>query len=304
MAVEFRSYRDSDRDSLFEITSDVWSVFGPSSEMHIGDLSWALLQSSEQVPPRIWLAFEDGLLVGFACLTSPRWCDFVLRPALPAPTVDIVVEEFIRWADETASAIPLSLTAPRLLRFGRRICDPTLAERIESMGFRRMESGFPTLCRPPLLDGRSNDVAEIPGGFEIAEAGDLAEDSRRAAWNSAFPIESLPREFYLNLPKAKDANPQLDLAVVDANRIVASFLTVWHDEATRSALFEPVGCHADFQRRGLARILVEEACRRLAALSVELAFVRVSSTNPATRRFYEACGFVVASSEFGFERPL
>ena len=83
--IEFRSFRESDRDALFEITSKAWSVFGAASEMHIGDLAWALLHAGEKASSRIWLAFEGDNLAGYAFLTSPRWCDFVLRPALTAP---------------------------------------------------------------------------------------------------------------------------------------------------------------------------------------------------------------------------
>lgn len=301
--IDFRSYRESDRDALFQLTSDAWSVFGPASEMHTGDLGWALVHSGDESPSRIWLAFDDETLAGFAFLTSPRWCDFVLRPALTAPTREIIVEGFVRWSDEAASSIAASGKSSRLLRFGRRVFDPTLAEQFEALGFRRMETGFPTLSRPVRLDELSG-AERVPNGFSISEAGGLPEGSRRAAWNLAFPQEPLPTSFYGDLRKTKETLPGLDLAVSDSSGHVASFLTVWHDTATQSALFEPVGCHADFRRQGLSRILVEEACRRLASLAVAQAFVRVSSTNPAARRFYEACGFVVASQEFGFERPL
>ena len=300
MAVEFRSYRDSDRDSLFEITSDAWSVFGPSSEMHIGDLSWALLQTGERTQ-RIRLAHENGRLIGFAFFTSPRWCDFVLRPGLVDSTVEAVVEEFAGWADLFASSIRLSGSTSRLLRFGRRISDPVIVEQIESIGFRRMESGFPTLHRPVALE---ETVSNPPPGFEIVVAGSVPAESRRAAWKSAFPNEGLNPGFFSELPQTYGANPELDLPIVDPDKIVAAFLTVWHDKSTRSALFEPVGCNAGFRRMGLTRILVEEACRRLDTLRTESAFVRVSNTDPAAKSFYVACGFVVASREFGFERSL
>lgn len=301
--MEFRSYRESDREALFEITSDAWSVFGPGSEMHSGDLAWALLITGKELPSRICLAIGQEQLAGFAFLTSPRWCDLVLQPALSAPQREIIVEEFVRWADEAASSISASGEPSRLLRFGRRIIDPTIAEQLGSLGFRRMETGFPTLARRVTLGGLPG-AEGLPDGFSISEAGELPEDSRRVAWNSAFPEETLPASFYRDLQKLKNALPSLDLAVSDSSGNVAAFLTVWIDEATSSALFEPVGCHANFRRQGLTRLLIEEACRRLTELSVEQAFVRVSSTNLSARHFYQACGFVVASQEFGFERPL
>jgi len=271
--------------------------------MHVGDLAWALLHAGEKPPSRIWLAFEDDNLAGYAFLTSPRWCDFVLRPALTAPPREIIVDEFVRWADEVASSIPASGESSRLLRFGRRVLDSTLAEQFESLGFRRMEMGFPTLSRQSRID-RLPVSNSLPDGFSISEACLLADDSRRDAWNSAFPNEALPTSFYSDLRKMKEIWPRLDLSVSDSSGGVASFLTVWRDAVTSSALFEPVGCHAEFRRTGLTRILMEETCRRLSQLSVAQVFVRVSSTNRSARRFYEACGFVAASQEFGFERPL
>ena len=301
--IEFRNYSESDRDALFEITSDAWSVFGPGSEMHVGDLAWALLHAGEKALSRIWLAFEGDNLAGYAFLTSPRWCDFVLRPSLTAPTREIIVEGFVRWADEAESSIPARGESSRLLRFGRRVADSTLSEQFESLGFRRMATGFPTLIRPATVGGLPSSK-RLLDGFSISEAGIMADDSRCAAWNSAFPNEALPTSFYSDLRKMKEIWPSLDLSVSDSNGGVASFLTVWRDAATSSALFEPVGCHADFRRTGLTRILMEEACRQLSQLSVAQVFVRVSSANRSAHCFYEACGFVVASQEFGFERPL
>ena len=96
----------------------------------------------------------------------------------------------------------------------------------------------------------------------------------------------------------------LDLCCLTGQGTVAAFCTVWPDDMNQCGLFEPVGCSADFRRQGLSRALVDEACYRLATAGFLNAYVRVHSDNEAARRFYEACGFRVVSTAFGFEKQL
>jgi GNAT superfamily N-acetyltransferase len=65
--------------------------------------------------------------------------------------------------------------------------------------------------------------------------------------------------------------------------------TVWFDDVTRTAVFEPVGAHPDHHRRGLGKALMSEGLRRAGILGATLA--KVSSYAKPAHALYESMGF-------------
>lgn len=74
---------------------------------------------------------------------------------------------------------------------------------------------------------------------------------------------------------------------------VAAFAVVWPDAITRCGLFEPVGCHPDFQRRGLTRALLYAGMHDLRAAGMTHAIVmhEAADENPAAAALYASVGF-------------
>ncbi len=72
----------------------------------------------------------------------------------------------------------------------------------------------------------------------------------------------------------------------------------WFDLVTRTGGFEPVGCHPEHRRRGLARALLCEGMRRLAALGATVAHVRSWWKGQGGTELYEAEGMPVACRNF------
>lgn len=69
----------------------------------------------------------------------------------------------------------------------------------------------------------------------------------------------------------------------------AAFCTLWYDEATRTAAFEPVGTHPEHQRTGLGKALMAEGLRRVRDLG---------ATVCAAGSYAEASGVLDASLGF------
>ena len=59
----------------------------------------------------------------------------------------------------------------------------------------------------------------------------------------------------------------------------------------RVGLFEPVGTHPDFQRKGLGKAVMLEALRRLQKQGMEQAIVCTAHDNAAALRLYTSIGF-------------
>jgi mycothiol synthase len=96
-------------------------------------------------------------------------------------------------------------------------------------------------------------------------------------------------KWLLNVYQAPLYRRDLDIVVVAPNGEIASFCTLWFDDVTRSGYFEPVGTAQDYQRRGLARAVMEEALRRLKQMGATMAFV--SSYTPPAHKLYASLGF-------------
>jgi len=135
-----------------------------------------------------------------------------------------------------------------------------------------------------------------PDGYRIRALGDEAELPARSwlSWKAFHPDE--PDEsyqgwqWYRNVQRIPLYRRDLDLVAVASNGDLAAFCTVWFDDVTRTAVFEPVGTHPDHQKRGLGKAVMAEGLRRAAKLGATLA--TVSSYGQAAHALYESLGFV------------
>jgi ribosomal protein S18 acetylase RimI-like enzyme len=164
-----------------------------------------------------------------------------------------------------------------------------------------MTYGYPALaCNLSERGGRE----PLPTGFSCLELADAAIAPRAAAFNAAFPGESMTAEDYRCLMSSPGYDRSLDLIVVDPSGVVASFCTLWHDAVNRVGLVEPVGCDPRFRRRGLSQAVMLEGLRRLQERGATKAVVRVHHKNAAALVLYAACGFGVVTSTFGYEKVV
>jgi GNAT superfamily N-acetyltransferase len=65
----------------------------------------------------------------------------------------------------------------------------------------------------------------------------------------------------------------LDLAAVTPEGAIAAFCTIWFDDVTRSAYFEPVATVPSHQRQGLGKALMTGGLCRLQRMGATTAFV-------------------------------
>jgi ribosomal protein S18 acetylase RimI-like enzyme len=79
--------------------------------------------------------------------------------------------------------------------------------------------------------------------------------------------------WYRNIQTAPLYRRDLDLVAVAPDGAVAALCTIWFDDVTRSAYFEPVATVPEHRRRGLARALLTEGVRRLERMGARTAHV-------------------------------
>jgi len=98
-------------------------------------------------------------------------------------------------------------------------------------------------------------------------------------------------EKYLAVMRTPGFQIDHELVVVAPDGRFAAFVIIWLDPISRSGYFEPVGCHRDFQRRGLTSALMYEGMRRMRAAGMETAIVRYHADNEAGVPLYRSVGF-------------
>jgi mycothiol synthase len=92
--------------------------------------------------------------------------------------------------------------------------------------------------------------------------------------------------WYRNIQTAPLYRRDLDLVAIDPAGSIAAFCTIWFDDVTRSAYYEPVATVPAHQRRGLGKALMIEGLRRLQRMGAVTAFV--SGGSPAANALYQS----------------
>jgi mycothiol synthase len=92
--------------------------------------------------------------------------------------------------------------------------------------------------------------------------------------------------WYRNIQTAPLYRRDLDLVAIAPEGDIAAFCTIWFDDVTRSAYFEPVATVPDHQRRGLGKAVMTEGLRRLQRMGAVAA--SVSGYSPAANALYRS----------------
>jgi GNAT superfamily N-acetyltransferase len=135
----------------------------------------------------------------------------------------------------------------------------------------------------------------VPSGYTVRALGDESELPARSwlSWRAFHPNE--PDEkyegwtWYKNVQRVPLYRRDLDIVAVSDAQELSAFCTVWFDDVTRTAVFEPVATHPFHLKRGLGKAVMTEGLHRAQLLGANLA--TVSSYSPAAHALYESMGF-------------
>ena len=153
------------------------------------------------------------------------------------------------------------------------------------------------------LGGEHPDVP-VPAGMSlrsVASRGDYARRDR--IQGLAFGRGDPYADAWVGLEHDALYRMEHDFVVERADEFLA-FSTVWPDDRNRVGLFEPVGCHPDHRRRGLATAVIVAGLRALERAGMTRAVVYPERNNTAAVALYGTCGFTLAVTQFVYRRDL
>jgi mycothiol synthase len=299
-AEKMRSYHAADLDRLLRFVGKCNRAPDAGAIRHPGDVIHFMSNSlrGRDLERHIFLYEEsDGLLRALVMLyPGPTWnYDLLLDADLRSPDDDAFETAALVWAGDAAwSASQATGSAAEGAEGGAIGVELTIGDTVRQSILERL--GYQPVTTPGMLYSTRSLNEPIPDkplpeGFSMRpvagehEAGLVAEvhnGAFRPKWDA---------EQYLAVMRTPGFQIDHELVVVAPDGRFAAFTIIWLDPTSRSGYFEPVGCHRDFQWRGLTSALMYEGMRRMRAAGMETAIVCYNADNVSGVPLYRSVGF-------------
>jgi mycothiol synthase len=136
---------------------------------------------------------------------------------------------------------------------------------------------------------RSVDVPALPAGYSFQSAKSIEDAAALAEIQNASFNPNWTPELYRCVMESPGYAPERELVIQAPDGTFVAFTITWHDHLNRTGLFEPVGTHKDFRRRGFGRAIVLYGTQQMAAAGMKFVTVAHFGDNQAACRLYQAC---------------
>jgi mycothiol synthase len=275
--------------------------------IHCGDLNWWLyyppLEGDYWNDIYLWDDPEHpGQLLGWA-LASPVFAGFdvFIQPELRG---SLSAEEMLIWAEEKALQVTRKQGKATIYVLWVLHDDLLLGNHFKRRGY-WLARGMVHLVRkldepiPSTLFNKEFTVRACKGEPEVEKRA----RAQYGAFGSSAPFERYVARFR-NFMRSPVYNPNLDIVAVTADGQIGAFCIVWMDSVNRVGLFEPVGTHPDFQRKGLGTAVMLEGLRKMAENGMNQAIVSTFEDNEAAIKLYESVGFQIVNKLGTYEMDV
>jgi ribosomal protein S18 acetylase RimI-like enzyme len=209
-------------------------------------------------------------------------------------------DEMLAWAEEDHLARRPSDSRDWRLNTSVYDYDQQRAELLARRGYRHL--GLVGYKRRCALD-RPIPAGQLPPGYAVRPVADDEMEAWAAVVNAAFASQLNTVGRCSSWLQAPTNRRDLNLVAVAPDGTFASFAIVWLDEVNAIGMFEPVGTHPAYRRRGLAKAVLCEGLRRLRALGANTAYVGCG-TGIAVTRLYDSAGFTDYDEEHHWRKEF
>jgi predicted N-acetyltransferase YhbS len=241
---------------------------------------WRRPRATDELPLPVWLD-EIGPVAaaGLTAWESTWQVDVFTVPA----TVD---EQEVWAATLEAAVVPGAPALETLVR-----------ENDARLRLLAVRAGFATtgdVSGTTWMDAGDRPRVAPVDGFAIVDRVERAERPHPMIARNGELVEARLRQCSLY-------DPSLDLSVEAADGAVAGYALFWFDATTLVGLLEPMRVEDEYQRRGLAHMLLTNGLDRLARKGARR--MKVGFETDAARNLYVGAGFVQTSVDRRLVRP-
>ncbi len=259
---------------------------------HVGDVPHRLFNSFRgkyRLEEMVRLWYDGQALVAFAlCFPHLKRYDAFVAPSYRGRQLE---RDVLDWANaNTRHFMNQNGWQTEQLLTDVYACDTIRAQLLYKMGYWQDDASLLVINERSLLAELPHVV--LPDGFSIRSAKSPQDAEALAAVHNGAFGSGWTGEIYLEEVMLKPGyRPELERVVVAPDGRFAAFCVLWLDEMNKIGLFEPVGTHPDFQRRGLGRALMADSLHLLRHYGMQTAYVSNEMENEASTALYRAMGF-------------
>ncbi|HWS46475.1 MAG TPA: GNAT family N-acetyltransferase [Acidimicrobiia bacterium] len=241
---------------------------------------WRRPRATDELALPVW--FDDVGPVAAAGLTA--WDETWQADVFAVPSI---VDEEDVWAATLEAAAGHPGVALEMLV---RVDDALPAELAIRSGFAMTDEVSGTAW----MDAEQRAPIAPVDGFAIVDRVTREDRAHPMVARNGEPVEA-------RLQQCSLYDATLDLAVEDADGRVAGYALFWFDPTTLVGLLEPMRVEDEYQRHGLARMLLTNGLDRLARKRARR--LKVGFETDAARNLYLGAGFVQTSIDRLLIRP-
>jgi len=285
-----RPYEDADLGSIQEALAAWINEAGDLGYCHPGDLSHRIysgIRGRFALGDLVKLWEVDSTIVGilsvqpssqgFDAFTSPRYRGSSLEG-------DLIQEGYriTRQILDDVGHVDQAVMSDAHHRDSLRV------KALEAVGFVR---GANYMNVTEINLNKHREGPRLPLGFsaQSAQHGDFA--GLAEVHNGAFGSNWTPERYQQEVMFKPGYRPQDELVIAALDGTFAAFAKTWLDPANKVGLFEPVGVHADFHRKGLGKAIMLHGLRHMKDQGMRTALVCHNTDNSASTALYRSIGF-------------
>ncbi|HEY7094190.1 MAG TPA: GNAT family N-acetyltransferase [Ktedonobacterales bacterium] len=315
-AEKMRPYRAADLDRLLRFVGECNRAHDAGAIRHPGDVIHFMSNTlrGRDLERHIFLYEEsDGLLRALVMLyPGATWYyDLLLDSDLRSAGNDAFETAALVWTGDAAwSASQATGSAPEgaentedsAIGVDLTVGDTVRQSILERLGYQPVTTpGMLYTTRSlnePIPDKLLPDefsMRPVAGEHEAGLVAEVHNGAFKPKWDA---------EQYLAVMRTPGFQIDHELVVVAPDGRFAAFTIIWLDPISRTGYFEPVGCHRDFQRRGLTSALMYEGMRRMRAAGMETAIVCYNADNVSGVPLYRSVGFKTRYEITEYRKPM
>lgn len=280
---------EADYNLMRQLLIQTYPLDAPPLNLLVGELDWwrSTTNDPEQMS-KVQLWFDDvGALVAFVWPRGDQ-IEVMIRPdhrKLERQILPLAEEEMA----QSLEAKPAG-SDQRSFHYWSYEQDHVRNAMLQAFGYQRVEDEFLACHRLEVTDAPA--PRPLPAGYTVRGfAGESEIQSRVDAHRSAFHPSKMTVEKHRKVMASPTYRQALDIVCAAADGAIAACTIVWFDEVNRVGVFEPVACHADHRRQGLASAVMIEGLRRIHALGGTVAQVMSHREDSPGARTYRSLGF-------------
>jgi ribosomal protein S18 acetylase RimI-like enzyme len=294
---EPRPYRDAaDWEKLRHILMEGRRANNGTYYVHVGDLDWWMYYHVTGAPfsEDLWLWEEAGEVRGWVVFTpEERVLDLFIQPALRAAPEAAHMHD---WAEAHLARLVKARDGNEVGMMWIFETDRVRRQFLEGRGYARKGQGMIYFTQP--LAGGAQ-APSPPEGFAVRGCrGEAEVEARARAQYGAFQSKWEWARYlarFQRFMRSPVYAPERDLVVLAPDGRVGAFCIFWLDPVNKVGLFEPVGTHPDFQKKGLGKAVMREGLHRMRAHGMESAIVCAEAENAAAVKLYTSVGFTATN---------